>query len=87
MAKNERLNALVSTNKTSIRFVKDFRLATHSRIRDPNIRRRMMATDELVDRIGQPAIKPVAKMMDEQKVRCTSARSRLVGAPSVERIE
>jgi putative heme-binding domain-containing protein len=32
-----------------------------------NIRRRMMATDELVDRIGKPAIKPVANLITSEK--------------------
>ncbi|MGZ5543213.1 MAG: PVC-type heme-binding CxxCH protein, partial [Limisphaerales bacterium] len=66
-AKKERLDALVSTNKHRFNLSKDSVSQLIQELRDPNIRRRMMATDELVDRVGQPAIKPVAKMMTSKK--------------------
>jgi putative heme-binding domain-containing protein len=50
-----------------------------------NIRRRMLATDQLVDRIGRPAIKPLAQMMRNkdavatQKAHGLWALSRLGG--------
>ena len=65
--KNDRLDALVSTNKNRFDLSKDSVAQLIDELRSPNIRRRMMATDELVDRVGKPAIKPVEKMMTNKK--------------------
>ncbi|HVV00325.1 MAG TPA: PVC-type heme-binding CxxCH protein, partial [Verrucomicrobiae bacterium] len=56
-----------------------------SELASPNITRRMLATDEIVDRIGAPAIKPLAKLVrsrraaDTQKVHGLWALERLGG--------
>src|SRR5439155_11041843 len=35
----------------------------------PNITRRMLATDKLVDHVGKPAIKPLSKMLNDEKAK------------------
>ena len=65
--KNNRLDALVSTNKNRYDLSKLSVAKLIDELASPNIRRRMMATDELVDRVGAPATKPVAKMMGSKK--------------------
>jgi len=37
----------------------------------PNITKRMLATDQLVDRVGKPAIKPLSKMLNDKKAKPT----------------
>lgn len=62
-----RLNLLAATNKKRFDLSKESISQLIMELRHPNIRHRMMATDELVDRVGAPAIKPVAKMMTSKK--------------------
>jgi putative heme-binding domain-containing protein len=66
-SKNKALDALVSTNKNRFDLSKASVAKLIDELASPNIRRRMLATDELVDRVGAPAVKPVAKMMGSKK--------------------
>jgi putative heme-binding domain-containing protein len=59
----QKQNALVKDNPNRFDLSKDSVEQLIAELASPNIRRRMMAADEMVDRIGKSAIEPVAKMM------------------------
>ncbi|MDB6057576.1 MAG: Membrane-bound dehydrogenase domain protein, partial [Verrucomicrobiales bacterium] len=82
-AKNGRLDTLVSTNKNRFDLSKASVAKLIEEMRSPNIRRRMWATDEVVDRVGAPAIKPIAKMMTNKK---TDAHQRVQGLWALHRL-